>query len=76
MAVFERNFGKIIRDKRERKGLTIKQVAELSGLSDRGLEMIELGDSDPKLSSVLNIAQALGIDLGEVNMCIHEIETV
>lgn len=76
MAVFERNFGKIIRDKRERKGLTIKQVAELSGLSDRGLEMIELGDSDPKLSSVLNIAQALDIDLGEVNMCIHEIETV
>lgn len=76
MVVLARNFGKIVRDKRERKGLTIKQVAELSGLSDRGLEMIELGDSDPKLSSVLNIAQALDIDLGEVNMCIHEIETV
>lgn len=76
MVVLARNFGKIVRDKRERKGLTIKQVAELSGLSDRGLEMIELGDSDPKLSSVLNIAQALDIDLGEVNMCIHEIEAV
>ncbi len=76
MVVLARNFGKIVRDKRERKGLTIKQVAELSGLSDRGLEMIELGDSDPKLSSVLNIAQALDIDLGEVNMCIYEIETV
>lgn len=76
MVVLARNFGKIVRDKRERKGLTIKQVAELSGLSDRGLEMIELGDSDPKLSSVLNIAQVLDIDLGEVNMCIHEIETV
>ncbi len=74
--VFERNFGKIVRDKRERKGLTIKQVAELSGLSDRGLEMIELGDSDPKLSSVLNIANALDIDLGEVNICIPEVETV
>ena len=76
MAVFERNFGKIIRDKRERKGLTIKQVAELSGLSDRGLEMIELGDSDPKLSSVLNIAHALDMDLGEVNVCINEAEFV
>lgn len=74
--VFERNFGKIVRDKRERKGLTIKQVAEISGLSDRGLEMIELGDSDPKLSSVLNIAYALDIDLGEVNICINEAEKV
>lgn len=70
------NFGKLIRDKRERKGWTIRRAAEEVGISDRGLEMIELGDSDPKLSSVLNIARALNIDLGEVNACIPEAEYV
>ena len=70
------NFGKIVRDKRERKGWTIRRAAEEVGLSDRGLEMIELGDSDPKLSNVLSIAQALEIDLGEMNVCKPEIEYV
>lgn len=74
--VFPCNFGKIVRNKRERKGLTLKQVAELSGLSERGLIMIELGDSDPKLSSVLNLACALDINLGEMNICMPEVETV
>lgn len=70
------NFGKLVRDKRERKGWTIRRAAEEVGLSDRGLEMIELGDSDPKLSNVLSIAQALEIDLGEINVCKPEIEYV
>ena len=70
------NFGKLVRDKRERKGWTIRRAAEEVGLSDRGLEMIELGDSDPKLSNVLSIAQALEIDLGEMNVCKPEIEYV
>ena len=70
------NFGKLVRDKRERKGWTIRRAAEEVGLSDRGLEMIELGDSDPKLSNVLSIAQALEIDLGEMNICKPEIEYV
>ena len=36
----------------------------------KGLEEIELGDSDPKLSSILNISAALGINLEELNSCI------
>ena len=63
------HFGRIVRDKRERLGLTIKEASELCGLSDRGLELIELGDSDPKLSSVLRIATALQIDLGDLSSC-------
>ena len=70
------NFGKLVRDKRERKGWTLRRAAEEFGLSDRGLEMIELGDSDPKLSNVLSIAQALEIDLGEMNVCKPKIEYV
>lgn len=70
------NFGKLVRDKRERQRLTISEAAERCGLSSRGLEMIELGDSDPKLSSVLNIAHVFEIDLGEVNICKPEEEYV
>lgn len=69
-------FGKLVRERRERQNLTIIAAAEKCGISDRGLEMIELGDSDPKLSSVLNIARALNIDLGEINACIPEAEYV
>lgn len=73
---FAHNFGKIVREKRERQGLTIRAAAEMCGLSDRGLELIELGDSDPRLSSVLSIALALEIDLGEINNCIPKAEYV
>lgn len=66
------HFGKIVRERRERLGLSLSEAAELCEMSIRGLELIELGDSDPKLSSVLNIARALDIDLGEMNSCIPE----
>ena len=50
--------------------LDMEKAAELCGMSYKGLEEIELGDSDPKLSSVLNISVALGVDLEELNSCI------
>lgn len=64
------HFGRIVRERRERLGKTISETAENCGLSTRGLELIELGDSDPKLSSVLRIAAVLNIDLGDINSCI------
>ncbi len=63
------NLGRLIREKRERRGLTIAETAELCSLSDRGLELIELGDVNPKLSSFLRIAAVLGIDLGDIEDC-------
>lgn len=72
--IFVHRFGKLVRNKREQQRLTIGAAAEKCGLSDRGLELIELGDSDPKLSSVLSIAQALEIDLGEIGVCIPDLE--
>ena len=63
-------FGRIVRSRREALGFSIEKAAELCGMSYKGLEEIELGDSDPKLSSVLNIATALKINLEELNSCI------
>ena len=67
--MFTRHFGRIVRDKRERKRLTVAHAAELAGLSETGLTMIELGDTNPKLSSIVNLAAVLDIDLGELNAC-------
>ena len=63
------HFGRIVREKRERMRLTVAKAAELADLSGPGLTMIEFGDSDPKLTSVLSLAAVLDIDLGELNAC-------
>ena len=70
--VFARNFGRIVRECREKRDLTIKEAAELCGMSDKGYEMIELGDSDPKLSNILSIARVYDLDLGILNACIPD----
>ena len=64
-----RNLGRLIRDKRERRCLTVARAAELCGLSERGLTLIELGDVCPKLSSFIRIAAVLGINLGDIEGC-------
>ena len=69
------HFGKIVRDRRERLGLSLCEAAELCGMSIRGLELIELGDSDPKLSSVLRISAALNINLGEIDVYTNDVLT-
>ena len=64
-----KHFGRIVRDKRERKRLTMEHTAELAGISEVALSAIELGGSNPKLSSILGIAAALDLDLGDLNSC-------
>lgn len=67
--VFTQHFGRIVRNKRERLHLTVAHAAELAGLSETGLTLIELGDTNPKLSSIVSIATVLDIDLGVLNAC-------
>lgn len=67
--MFTKHFGRIVRDKRERLRLTVAHTAELAGLSETGLTMIELGDTNPKLSSIISLATVLDIDLGALNAC-------
>ncbi len=64
-----RQFGRIIRDKRERLKLTVAHTAELAGLSETGLTLIEMGDTNPKLSSILCLAAVLDINLGDIDAC-------
>lgn len=50
-----------IRAERVRQGLTLTQVAEVSGLSPSALSQIERGVTDPSISSLRRIANALGV---------------
>ena len=66
-----KHFGRVIRERRIGKGWSLKKLAHICGMCEKSLELIELGDTDPKLSSVLKIALALELDLGELNVCIE-----
>ena len=65
-----KHFGRIMREKRERSGITLRILADKVDMSENALHGIEYGDSDPKLSTVLKIAGALEIDMGALNSCV------
>ena len=64
------HFGRIMRERRENYRISLCALSALVDMSEHALRNIELGDSDPKLSSVLKIAGALQIDMGMLNSCI------
>src|ERR1044071_8804567 len=59
-------FGKKVRSLRENRGVTLKQLAQLSGLSDRYIIQVEQGTANPSLDSVLRLAVALETSVPEL----------
>ena len=55
-----------IRAERVRKGLTQFQLAELVGISESTIGLIERGLQAPSIFIVFDIAKALGIDLNDL----------
>jgi len=53
------NFGERVRMLRERHGITLKQLAQISGLSDRYIIQVEQGAANPSLETVRRLALAL-----------------
>lgn len=56
-------FGNLIRESRENKKLSQEQLAEKCKVTDKSISNIELGKSDPKLSTVMRICNVLDIDV-------------
>ncbi|MGB3540072.1 MAG: helix-turn-helix transcriptional regulator [Mesorhizobium sp.] len=54
------------RSERDRQGLALQQLGERSGVSRTAIRMIERGQRSPSLLICLRIADALGLDLGDV----------
>ena len=55
----------IFRTERLRQGLSMNAVAERGGLSQQMVSYVERGIRQPGFDTMLRIADALGIDLGE-----------
>ena len=64
------HIGRIIRNRRQWKRLSLRKTAELCGISDKGLAKIELGQTSPKWKTVLALAKALELNLGDFQSCL------
>ena len=55
-----------LREHRERLGLTLRRLGDLSGVHYVALVRLEGGKLDPRLSTLLKLCKALGITLNEL----------
>jgi transcriptional regulator with XRE-family HTH domain len=60
------NVVRLLREEREKRGLSMNVVAQRSGLSHSIISLIERDMRNPTLETLLRIAEAIGIDLGEI----------
>ena len=58
--------GQRMRDIRESKGMTQKQVADKCGMADSAIRRYEAGGANPKLKTLLRIAGALGVSITDL----------
>lgn len=61
-----RDLGRQIRLLRDRRGLSLSQLARQSGVSVTGIRNIELGRANPGLLTVVSILDVLGMSLDEI----------
>jgi transcriptional regulator with XRE-family HTH domain len=58
--------GKEVRRRREELGLTGAQLAARAGMAPSAVSQIETGKRSPSSASVIKLAQALGVEAGEL----------
>jgi len=51
---------------RERKGVSLRALKERSGVAVATLARIEAGGYDPRLSTLMKLAKALGVSMAEL----------
>lgn len=56
----------LIREVRESKEISLSQLAKKVGIAKSHLSNIERNIKEPKLSTTIKIAQALGVDIKEL----------
>ena len=57
------NIGEIIRKRRELLGLLQPQLASISGVSTRTIQLVEMGKGNPSLETLIKIADPLGLSI-------------
>jgi transcriptional regulator with XRE-family HTH domain len=56
-------FGRILRERRRKLGMTQTQVAELTGKKQSQIVRLERGLADPRLSSLVQVANSVGMEI-------------
>jgi transcriptional regulator with XRE-family HTH domain len=57
------NIGEIIRKRRELLSLLQPQLASISGISTRTIQLVENGKGNPSLETLIKIADPLGLQI-------------
>jgi len=55
--------GKSLRQRRELLGLLQPQLGAIAGVSTRTIQLVESGKANPSLSTILQLADALGLNI-------------
>ena len=63
------NIGETIRKRRELLALLQPQLASISGVSTRTIQLVEMGKGNPSLETLIKIADPLGL---RVNLSLKE----
>jgi transcriptional regulator with XRE-family HTH domain len=59
-------FGAIVRELRQQRGWTRRKLATRSGMTPQYVAIVEDGGNVPSLSTVLELTEVLGADIGEI----------
>lgn len=57
------NIGETIRKRRELLNLLQPQLASISGVSTRTIQLVEMGKGNPSLDTLIKIADPLGLQI-------------
>jgi len=60
------HIGEAIRQTREARGLTLRQLAGVAGIKGTHIARIERGELDPRASTLRKLAAALSVDLARL----------
>lgn len=60
------NVVRLLREEREKRGLSMNVVAQRSGLSQSIISLIERDLRNPTLDTLLRIAEVVEVDLGDI----------
>lgn len=60
------NVIRLLREERERRGLSMNVIAQRSGLSHSIISLVERDLRNPTLDTLLRMAEAIEVDFGEI----------
>jgi y4mF family transcriptional regulator len=63
MRSIKKDIGEVIKKRRELLGLLQPQLASISGVSTRTIQLVEAGKANPGLDTLLQLATPLGLTL-------------